>query len=132
MAEQRLGRLFAGGRRLMRYYGAGVVNTLVGYGLYAGFVALGLNIYVAQALGHVLGMAFNYFSYSRFAFRDEQGSKTRFIGSYAVNYVLGAALLFLAVRIIPNPYLGGLLSTLVLSVINYFILSRFVFRVKAA
>jgi putative flippase GtrA len=48
--------------RLLRYYGAGLVNTMVGYGLYAAFVALGLDIYLAQALGHVLGMSFNYFS----------------------------------------------------------------------
>jgi hypothetical protein len=47
---------------------------------------LGFNIYLAQALGHVLGMSFNYFSYSRFAFRDEQGSLARFVGSYALNY----------------------------------------------
>jgi putative flippase GtrA len=118
--------------RLLRYYGAGLVNTMVGYGLYAAFVALGLDIYLAQALGHVLGMSFNYFSYSRFAFRDEQGSLARFVGSYALNYLLGLGLLFLAVRVVTNPYLAGLLSTLVLSVINYFILARFVFTRKSA
>lgn len=132
MAELRATQLFANAGRLLRYYGAGLVNTAVGYGLYAAFVAAGLNIYVAQALAHVLGMTFNYFSYSRFAFRNEQGSMARFIASYAVNYLIGVGLLFLAVRVIPDPYLGGLLATLLVSVINYFILSRFVFKAKPA
>jgi putative flippase GtrA len=130
MAEQATLPLVGDVRRLLRYYGAGLVNTLVGYGLYAGFVALGFNIYVAQALGHVMGMTFNYFSYSRYAFRDEVGSKARFVASYAVNYVLGVTSLFISVRFIANPYLAGLLATLVVSLLNYFILSRYVFRPK--
>jgi putative flippase GtrA len=114
--------------RLVRYYGAGLVNTAVGYGLYAAFVTVGFNIYVAQALGHVMGMAFNYFSYTRFAFRGEQGSRGRFVASYALNYVLGVALLWVAMRVTADAYVGCLLSVLVLSMINYFILSRFVFK----
>lgn len=130
MAEQGILLLASNARRLLRYYGAGLVNTMVGYGLYVGFVALGSNIYVAQALGHVLGMTFNYFSYSRYAFRNEIGSKSRFIASYAVNYALSVTFLFLAVRLISDPYAVGLLATFIVSVLNYFILSRFVFRPK--
>ena len=39
-------------RRLWRYYQAGVVNTLFGYGMFALFVKLGLNMYVAQICAH--------------------------------------------------------------------------------
>jgi len=57
-------------RRLWRYYQAGIVNTLFGYGLFALFVKLGLNMYLAQICAHVLGAAFNYYSYSRHVFHD--------------------------------------------------------------
>ena len=116
-------------RRLWRYYQAGIVNTAFGDGLYAAFVALGLDKDVAQILGHLLGMAFNYVTYSRHAFHDSTVSKGRFIASYAVNYLLGLAALWGASQFIPSPYLAGLVAVAVVSLINYFILRHWVFAV---
>lgn len=114
--------------RVWRYYQAGIVNTAFGYGLYALFVAIGLNMYLAQIIAHVLGVAFNYFTYSRHAFHDSQASKGRFVASYAVNYLLGLAALAAAAQVIASPYLAGLIAVLVVSLINYFILRHWVFR----
>jgi putative flippase GtrA len=119
-------------KRLWRYYQAGIVNTAFGYGLYAAFVALGLNIYVAQILGHLLGVAFNYVTYSRHAFHDSTVSKSRFIASYAVNYLLGLAALFGATQFIASPYLAGLVAVLIVSLINYLLLRHWVFTVPRA
>jgi putative flippase GtrA len=117
-------------KRLWRYYQAGVVNTAFGYGLYALLVGLGLNIYVAQIISHVAGATFNYFTYSRFAFAGHDGSKSRFIASYAFSYLLGLASLAAAVRVTPSPYLAGFASVLFVSLINYFVLKRLVFRIR--
>jgi len=117
-------------QRLWRYYQAGIVNTAFGYGLYAMFVALGLNMYLAQILGHLLGMAFNYFTYSRHAFHDSEVSKGRFILSYALNYVLGLAALWAASQFIASPYLAGFVAVVVVSLINYLILKNWVFTVR--
>jgi putative flippase GtrA len=119
-------------KRLWRYYQAGLVNTLFGYGLYALFVWAGVNMYVAQITAHVLGMTFNYFTYSRFAFAGHDGSKGRFIASYILNYVLGLIALAAAAQAIRSPYLAGLVSVVFVSVVNYFILKRLVFRVQSA
>jgi putative flippase GtrA len=119
-------------KRLWRYYQAGLVNTLFGYGLYALFVWAGVNMYVAQITAHVLGMTFNYFTYSRFAFAGRDGSKGRFIASYILNYVLGLIALAAAAQAIRSPYLAGLVSVVFVSVVNYFILKRLVFRVQSA
>ena len=119
-------------KRLWRYYQAGLVNTLFGYGLYALFVWAGVNMYVAQITAHVLGMTFNYFTYSRFAFAGHDGSKGRFIASYILNYVLGLIALAAAAQAIRSPYLAGLVSVVFVSVVNYFILKRLVFRVRSA
>jgi putative flippase GtrA len=118
--------------RLWRYYQAGIVNTLFGYGLYALFVAVGLNMYVAQICAHILGMTFNYFTYSRYAFRDAEGSKLRFVLSYAANYLLGLASLAAAAQVIASPYLAGLAAVLFVSMVNYFILKHFVFTRRVA
>ena len=118
-------------RRLWRYYQAGIVNTVFGYGLFALFVALGLNMYVAQIASHLLGMAFNYFTYSRHAFHDSDVSKSRFIASYAVNYLLGLGALWAVSQAVASPYLAGLIAVALVSLINYFILKHWVFTARA-
>ena len=114
-------------RRIVRYYQAGIVNTLFGYTLYALFVRVGLNMYVAQLAAHLLGAVFNYFTYSRFAFRDTQASKSRFALSYAINYFIGAGLLFGCHLLIPSPYAAMAVAMVVATALNYLILNRLVF-----
>lgn len=114
-------------KRLVRYYQAGVVNTAFGYGLYALLVYAGLNIYLAQAISHVLGVLFNFFTYSRYTFQDKQASKGRFVASYAINYVFSVAFLWLFENFVSSPYLSGLLAVVTVSVINFFILKHLVF-----
>ena len=118
-------------RRLWRYYQAGIVNTAFGYGLFALFVALGLNMYIAQIVSHLLGMAFNYFTYSRHAFHDSEVSKSRFIASYAVNYLLGLGALWAVSQAVASPYLAGFIAVAIVSLINYFILKHWVFTARA-
>jgi len=119
-------------RRLWRYYQAGIVNTLFGYGMFALFVRFGLNMYVAQILAHVLGVVFNYFSYSRHVFHDSEASKPRFILSYAFNYLLGLISLAAAAQVIPSPYIAGIISIVFVSLVNYFVLKNLVFSKQAA
>jgi putative flippase GtrA len=118
-------------RRLWRYYQAGIVNTLFGYGLFALFVKLGVNMYVAQICAHVLGAAFNYYSYSRHVFHDSEASKPRFILSYAFNYLLGLASLATASLVIHSPYIAGIISIVFVSLVNYLVLKNLVFSQKA-
>lgn len=115
-------------RLLWRYYQTGIVNAAFGYGLFAAFVTVGWNMYVSQIVAHILGMTFNYFTYSRYAFAGQTGSKRRYVVSYAFQYLFGLASLAAAARVISSPYLAGLISLGVVSVVNYFILKRLVFR----
>jgi len=119
-------------RLLWRYYQVGIVNTAFGYGMYALFVAAGLNMYVAQILAHVLGVAFNYITYSRHVFRDTAASKPRFIASYMFNYLLGLASLVAVSRVVHSPYLAGLVAMLFVSLVNFFVLRHAVFIANAA
>jgi putative flippase GtrA len=116
---------------IVRYYQAGIINTLFGLGAYAALVWAGLGIYPAQAIAHVAGMAFNYLSYSRHVFRDAQPAKVRFVVSYAVNYLLSVATLAIVARFIANPYFSGVLTAFIVSAVNFFALKFFVFRARA-
>lgn len=115
-------------RQLWRYYQAGIINTAFGYALYALLVAAGLNIYAAQLVAHILGVIFNYVTYSRHAFADRRGSPSRFILAYVLNYILSAALLGVASLWVESPYLAGLIATLIVSIVNFFLLRKMVFQ----
>jgi putative flippase GtrA len=116
---------------IWRYYSAGVINTLFGIGLYSALVWLGLNLFAAQLLAHVIGMAFNYLTYSRHVFRAAGTAKGRFVASYAVNYAVSLGTLAALSRFIASPYLAGILTTVFVSVANYFALKHLVFGTKA-
>lgn len=113
--------------RLWRYYQAGIVNTLFGYGVYALLLTLGVWMYAAQLIAHVLGVAFNYFSYSRHVFHDSRASKLRFVASYGFNYLLSLASLAAIAQVIRSPYVAGAIAILFVSLVNYFILKNLVF-----
>lgn len=115
-------------RQVLRYYQAGIVNTLFGYGSYAALVWLSLDMFVAQLVSHVLGTLFNYFTFSHYAFAGDAGSPLRFVASYAVNYLLSLGVLWGLSRVIASPYLAGLVAIVIVSAINFVILKRFVFR----
>jgi putative flippase GtrA len=116
--------------RIWRYYQAGIVNTAFGYGLFALFVAIGLNMYLAQVVAHLIGVTFNYFTYSRHAFHDSDISKSRFVMSYGMNYLLGLAALWAVSHVFPSPYAAGFIAILFVSAVNYLVLRKWVFTVR--
>lgn len=127
--------MFAGLRtervlEIVRYYQAGIVNTLFGLGAYSALVWAGLGIYPAQLVSHLAGMGFNYVTYSRHVFREAGPAKSRFVLSYAVNYVCSLATLAVVARFIANPYVAGILAAFIVSIVNYFALKFVVFRVR--
>lgn len=113
---------------LWRYYQAGIANTAFGLIAYAVLVWLGLDMYVAQLVAHLMGMAFNYVTYSSHVFRGAAPARMRFVVSYAINYAVGLATLALVARFVASPYAAGIVTAGIVSVINYFALKHLVFR----
>jgi putative flippase GtrA len=115
-------------KRIFRYYQAGILNTLFGYGAYALLLTCGVSMYVAQIISTVLGAMFNYVTYSRYAFSGHAASKFRFFMSYGVNYLMSLAILFLVSKFVTSPYGAGLVTVVIVSGFNYLILRNLVFR----
>jgi len=114
---------------VIRYYQAGVANTIFGFAAYMLLVWAGMNIFLAQAISHFAGMAFNYLTYTKHVFRSADPAKARFIVSYGVNYMMSVLSLAALARFIYNPYISGVLAAVLVSIVNFFILKRIVFRV---
>ena len=127
-------RRLAGSRfgQLIRFYQAAAINTLFGFGVFALLIWLGVNLYVAQVIAQVLGVSFNYLTYSRHVFRDRDASKGSFVLAYAGNYLVNLALLAAFAQVIRSPYVAGLAATIAASLINYLALRSLVFRRRKA
>lgn len=117
---------------IWRYYQAAIVNTAFGLGTYSLLVWQGLNIFAAQLIAHLLGTAFNYFTYSRHVFRGAKPAKLRFAVSYAGNYLMGLGTLYGVSLVVTSPYLAGLITAVLVSFLNFFILKYLIFAPRAA
>lgn len=115
---------------IIRYYQAGIINIAFGFALYSLFVFIGFDIYAAQICSHFIGVAFNYFTYSKHVFRDAGPAKARFFLSYVVNYLASLAALAVAIRLINSPYIAGFMATIIVSIANFFVLKFLVFSKK--
>lgn len=84
-------------QRVVKFIGVGVLNTLFGYGIYAGFVFVGLPYLIALFVATIMGVIFNYFSFGRMVFQARVGWIVfgKFIIAYAIVYSINAGLLSL-------------------------------------
>ena len=112
---------------IVRFYQAALVNTAFGLSLYAALIYFGVNKYYAQIISHIIGMTFNYFTYSWHVFRV-RGAKIRFLLSYMLSGALNFILLYLISFLIKSPYLAGVAATLCCSIMMFFILKYGVFH----
>jgi putative flippase GtrA len=119
--------LFLRFQTLIRYGVVGLINAAFGYGLYAGLVFIGLNLFVAQIIGQCVGTLFNYYMHKSHVFRDSRGAIVRYIGAYTINYFLSLAFLAGYHHFFPSPYFAGLLTLVTVAAINFIVLRFLVF-----
>jgi len=81
-------------RQFATYLVVGVLNTAVGYGLFAVFLRAGLHYAVAALLSTILGVLFNFQTIGRIVFGSRDLSLIfRFIAVYGVTYFLNVGAL---------------------------------------
>ncbi len=113
------------GARFLRFLIAGLVNTAVGYLIFAALVLLGLGSQGALALAFVLGVLWNYFSHARFVFGQGGARK---LPAYGAAYLLLWALNALALRGLEGAGWSALaaqgLITPIAAVLSFFLIAR--------
>jgi putative flippase GtrA len=116
-------------RTLVAFLAVGGLNTLVGYGLFAIFVLVGLSLTVALTFATILGVLFNFQSIGRLVFRsDHRGRLPRFIIVYAVQFGINLGLLHALHAAGLSPLLSQLAILPPLAIASFLAMRRFVFR----
>lgn len=119
-------------RRFFKFLVVGGLNTLVGYGLFAALILLGLPTAAAAIVGTVLGLLFNFVSTGGVVFKNRAGRLLpRFVAVYVVQIGINVAALHALETAGLHPLIAGALVLPPLAIFTYFMLRRFVFRPNA-
>ncbi|MBA4747240.1 MAG: GtrA family protein [Sphingopyxis sp.] len=115
--------------RFLRFLLVGIVNTGVGYLLFAAMLLASLSALAAAAAATALGALFNFGSIGIVVFRQaDPGLLPRFLGVYIVQYGVNAAGLMLLSHFGYGPLMAQALLVPLLAVGTYVAMRRWVFR----
>lgn len=115
-----------------RFLIAGGINTGLTYLIYLGFLYLMPYVW-AYSITYVLGIGIGYALNSRWVFKraPSRGSATAYPLTYALNYLLGIAMLWLLVELLHIPKEFAPLLVVALSVPIMYSITKSIFLGKA-
>lgn len=115
--------------RFVRFVGIGVLNTLIGYALFAGFIMAGASTMIAVVASTALGALFNFGSIGVIVFSSSDITLLPrflavYVGQCAINSLLLAGLAIIGL----GPLLAQLLLLPLLASGTYLAMRRWVFQ----
>lgn len=111
-------------RRFARFLAVGLLNTAVGYGIYAALVLAGVMPQPALAVAFALGVLWNYAAHARFVFGTTGYRKLpAYAAVYVALYALNAFALHRAIGAGVSPLLAQALLAVAMAGISFFALS---------
>ena len=116
-------------RKLIVFFLVAGLNTLFGYGLFAGLIYIGLSYAIATLIAQVLGILFNFKTYGILVFKNSDNSRIfRFFGVYATTYIINISLMFLFRKLWGlNDYEIGAILAIPIGLLGFVLNKRFVF-----
>jgi putative flippase GtrA len=117
--------------RLVKFLGAGVLNTAFGYAMYAALLFFNMPYLAALLLATVAGVVFNYFSFGRMVFNGYGGGLVfrKFVIAYLILYCVNAVLLGGLTRIfLLSPYLGQVICIPPSVILGWILMNYWVYK----
>ncbi|MEO1109795.1 MAG: GtrA family protein [Pseudomonadota bacterium] len=111
--------------RILRFIGAGVINTLFGYAVFSILVWFGAHPQVALAVQFIVGVLWNFQVHGRFVFYVQgYGRLPHYAVSYVIVYAFNAALLWALLQFGFDAYLAQAIALGPTVVLSYGLISR--------
>lgn len=116
--------------KIVRFFSVAGLNTIFGFSFYSFLIWTGLHFAVAILIGQIVGVLFNFKTYSSLVF-DNKNNKLifKFIAVYAFLWVfntLGVASLKHLFEV--NDYIAGAILVIPVGLLGFFINKTFVFK----
>ncbi len=116
---------------MAKFIGVGLLNTVVGYGIYGSLILLKMPYLAALLIATIMGVIFNYFSIGRLVFKARGGLIVfgQFIAAYSVVYGVNATALDVLIKHFQfNPYMGQALCVPLSVVISWLLMNYWVYK----
>lgn len=113
--------------QFVRFLFVGALNTLIGYGIFAGLVLAGVPPMPALVATYVVGTLINYYTTGGLVFRGSRGSLAKFVLAYVVIYFFNLGLYRAVGGVFANPLVVQALCLPVVAVFSYLLFKAFVF-----
>ena len=115
--------------QFLKFLAVGVVNTVFGYSVFAVFIFCGLYYPVAAFFSTCLGILFNFKTIGHLVFdRREHHLFWRFLGVYAIVYLVSVAALTAGSYFSKNYYLLAIFITPFTALMAFWLNKNFVFH----
>jgi putative flippase GtrA len=117
--------------KIIKFLGAGLLNTVFGYAVYAALLFLNAPYLAALFVATIAGVIFNYFSFGRMVFNGRGGWLVfgKFVAAYALIYGLNAVLLSgLTNYFLLNPYLGQVICIPLSVMLSWLLMNHWVYK----
>lgn len=116
---------------IARFIGVGLLNTVVGYGIYGILILLKVPYLAALLIATIMGVIFNYFSIGRLVFKSRGGLIVfgKFIAAYGVVYGINAAALDVLIKRFQfDPYIGQALCVPLSVLVSWLLMNYLVYK----
>ena len=116
-------------KQLIKFLIVGVLNTIVGYSLYAFFIYVGINYVLAIFFSTILGVLFNFKTIGKLVFENNDNSLlTKFILAYIVTFIINVSIVTGLRSVGYNDYNAGLVAVIISAAISFVLAKYFVFK----
>jgi putative flippase GtrA len=116
-------------RKIILFFLVAGLNTLFGYGLFAGLIFVGLPYILAALMTQILGVLFNFKTYGTLVFKNKDNSRIfRFTGVYIITYLTNISLMFLFRELWGlNDYEIGAILAIPIGLLGFVLNKKYVF-----
>ena len=116
-------------QQALRFIATGILNTLVGYSLYALFLWCGLNHSLALAFSTVLGVLFNFKTIGTLVFKSNNNALIlKFVLVYLVTFLINLLLINFLVTLGLSAYVAGIVVIIPAAALSFILNKYFVFK----
>ena len=127
----RLNKTSCFSQRIAKFLCVGLINTIVGYAIYAILILFNVPYLAALLIATVVGVIFNYFSIGRLVFKSRGGLIIigKFVVAYGVAYFVNAVGLEVSIKHFQlDPYIGQALCIPPIVILSWLLMNYWVYK----
>jgi putative flippase GtrA len=117
--------------KIFKYVGAGILNTVFGYTLYAVMIFCSVSYVYSLIISTVGGVIFNYYSFGRLVFRKNSSFVVfiKYILSYSMICAVNVILMgFIMANIVASPYIAQVICIPVGIIMGWVLMNFWVYK----